>query len=342
MDKQLKDKFNDAILQEAMRRYDITADQIRPLRGFENFIFEFPRGGEDYILRITHTMHRSVLMICSEVDWINYLAAGGASVASAILSPAGNLVEQIDDGEGGFFLATAFVKAAGKPPWETGWTPERYETYGRLIGRLHTLTKQYEPADPTWKRGDSEEQIALEVEGLMPASEAVALQKYKVLVDHVRTLPKERDSYGLIHYDAHEANVFMAEDGTITLFDFDDMGYNWFIGDIAMIVFYKVSDVEEPIAHTLEFMPHFLRGYSQENRLDPTWLKEIPTFLKLREILLYAVFHHSFDPHDSNNPWVAGFMDGRKAKIEQDIPYIDFDFESLAPHLSQLGDNHAA
>lgn len=334
MDKQLQDKFNDAILQEAMRRYHIAADQIRPLHGFENFLFEFPGGENGYVLRLSHTMRRTIPSICGEVDWINYLADGGASVARAVLSPAGNLIEQIDDGEGGFFLATAFVKAQGGPPWEMGWTPERYENYGRLIGRIHTLTKDYQPADPSWKRGDSEEEIAREVESLMPPSETVALEKYRALVERVQKLPKGRDSFGLIHYDAHENNIFMDDDGTITLFDFEDMGYNWFIGDIAMVLFYKVSDVEEPIAHTREFIPHFLRGYSQENRLDPAWLKEMPTFLKLREILLYAVFHHSFDPHEEDNPWVAGFMNGRKARIEQDIPYLDFDFTTFAEYLA--------
>jgi Ser/Thr protein kinase RdoA (MazF antagonist) len=316
-----------------MHRYDIAADQIHPLRGFENFIFAYRRGRDAYILRINHTMNRSVPMICGEADWINYLAAGGASVARAVASPAGNMVEQIADEEGGFFLATAFVKAKGQPPWDAGWTPERYENYGRLIGRIHTLTKQYEPPDPSWKRGNPLQAILGEIRASLPPSEVVAIQKYEELLDHVSTLPKDRDSYGLIHCDAHENNIFIAEDDTITLFDFDDMSDSWFIDDIAMVLFYKISDVEDPIIHTAEFLPHFLRGYRQENQLDPAWLKDLPTFLKLREILLYAVFHHSFDPHNPDNEWVAGFMNGRKRKIEADVPYIDFDFESLVVYL---------
>lgn len=337
MDQRIKDKFNDAILAEAMRRYGIAAEQIRPLDAFESFIYEFEQERHSYILRIAHTIRRSVAMICGEVDWINYLADRGVSVARAVVSPAGNLVEPIDDGQGGYFLATAFVKARGRPPWEAGWTTERYENYGRLIGRMHALTKDYQPADPSWKRGHTEEDMVQEIERLMPPSETFALEKYRSLVSHLRTLPKERDSYGLIHYDAHSANIFIAEDGNITIFDFDDMGYNWFIGDIAMVAFYKVSNAQDPVAHTLEFMPHFLRGYSQENQLDPVWLKEIPTFLKLREILLYALLCSSFDPNDQQgiNSWSGRFMNGRKAKIEQDIPYIDFDFTALAEYLTQ-------
>ena len=40
-------------------------------------------------------------MIRGEVDWINYLADGGIGAASARPSASGNLVEAMDDGQGG-------------------------------------------------------------------------------------------------------------------------------------------------------------------------------------------------------------------------------------------------
>ncbi|MDO9027186.1 MAG: hypothetical protein Q7U87_04820, partial [bacterium] len=81
-------------------------------------------------------------------------------------------------------------------------------------------------------------------------------------------------------------------------------------------------------------LPHFLEGYAQENRLDPKWLKEIPLFLKIREIDLYGAIHRSFDVNNIDNPWVAGFMKGRKEKIEQDVPYLDIDFGAWAELLT--------
>jgi Ser/Thr protein kinase RdoA (MazF antagonist) len=81
-------------------------------------------------------------------------------------------------------------------------------------------------------------------------------------------------------------------------------------------------------------MTHFFRGYRQKNRLDPVWLKEIPCFLKLREMDLYAVIHRDFDvsvPID--HWWIERFMRNRKDRIEHDVPFIDFDFESLSPNL---------
>jgi hypothetical protein len=34
--------------------------------------------------------------------------------------------------------------------------------------------------------------------------------------------------------------------------------------------------------------------------------------------------------NDLQDPWVADFMNGRKHKIENDVPYIDLHFETLA------------
>ena len=55
--------------------------------------------------------------------------------------------------------------------------------------------------------------------------------------------------------------------------------------------------------------------------------------MKAREIELYAVLHRDFDVNNIDHWWCARFMRDRKYKIEHDVPFIDFDFESLAVHL---------
>ncbi len=42
----------------------------------------------------------------------------------------------------------------------------------------------------------------------------------------------------MIHQDAHTGNLFVDDDYTMTLFDFDDCVYGHFIYDIAMVLFY--------------------------------------------------------------------------------------------------------
>jgi len=352
MDSQIIARYNDSILQEAMQRYGIAKHQIQPLDAFESFIYEFERDGSGYILRIGHSFRKSEAFIQAEVDWINYLARGGVSVARAIPSENGRLVEAIEDNRGGQFLVTAFVKAAGQKPWDAGWTPARYENYGRLIGQMHALAVDYQP-DPAFRRPEWNDASMNFIELYLPTSDVGGHEAYRSVLEHINALPKDRASYGLIHQDAHQNNFFMDADGSLTLFDFDDCAYSWFISDIAIVLFYISMDAEElgfPSVPTFtqEFMTHFLRGYRQAYTLDTKWLKEIPHFLKLRKLELYAVVHRDFEingvehwslehfkhiPHfdveNSGHMWIANFMRNRKTDIEQGKPFIEFDFESL-------------
>jgi len=251
-------------------------------------------------------------------------------VAGAIMSENGRLVEPIDDGQGGHFLATAFVKIDGRPVHEAGWSPELYRTYGRLLGRMHALTKDYQPKDPLAKRPQWEDSANTECVKHLPESEFLVREKYWSVMEQVAALPRDRDSFGLIHFDAHSSNMLVDQVGKLVLFDFDDSLHSWFICDIAIVLFYMTAGKEPDIASVEEFLTHFLAGYAQENQLDPKWLKEVPKFLKIREIDLYAVIHRSFDVSNITNPWVAGFMKGRKEKIEREVPFLDLDFSSLS------------
>ncbi len=330
MEKRIKDRYNDDILHTMMQRYAIQPEQIQLLDGFESFMYAFERDGDAYILRVGHSLRRSIPLIQGEVDWINYLAAGGASVSRAILSENDNLVEIVDDGQGGHFLGTAFVKAQGSPPGRAVWGAPLFEEYGRLIGRMHALAKNYQLPDPAWKRPEWDAPGMLDMEDWLPASEGPVLETYYTLKTYLDTLPKDGDTYGLIHQDAHGGNFFVDDAGRITLFDFDDCAYSWFMNDIAIVLFYAAVNTDDPSAFTEHFMTHFLKGYKSENHLSPAWLKEIPHFLKLREIDLYAIIHRSFDVDNlEDDPWVANYMQGRKEKIENDVPFIDFAFDRL-------------
>jgi Ser/Thr protein kinase RdoA (MazF antagonist) len=334
MDPKIAACFNDEILNAALLRYNIPSDKIELLDGFESFIYRFQRPDGQFILRIGHSSRRSPNLIRGEVDWINYLAKGGAWVARAVLSEAGNLVEPVDDGQDGEFLCTAFVHAPGKEVRREQIDDRLVINYGRLIGRMHALAKTYRVSNPAWKRYAWDEPPNNTAERQMPAKEALALQKYREVLAHLQSLPREVDGYGMIHQDAHLGNAFVDESQRLTLFDFDDCVYGHFIYDIAMVLFYAANGQPDPAAYTGWFMPLFLSAYRQENRLDPAWLAELPHFMKLREIDLFAAIHFSFqDGSYLDDPWCARYMNGRRERIEGDVPFITYDWASLACYL---------
>ncbi len=321
MEKEIRDRYNDEILQEALRRYGITGE-VQALDGFESFIYEYEQDSHAYILRVAHSRRRTPDLIRGEVDWINYLAAGGAGVARAVCAQNGALVAEIPDDRGGRFLATSFVKAPGGPVWEMGgWTDELIEQYGCLLGRLHSLSKDYMVGDPAWRRPSWDDPLNMN----LPLLEPVIEKRLAEVIDHLQTLPQEADSYSMIHQDAHAGNFFVDEEGQITLFDFDDCAYGHFAYDLAMVLFYAVTNREDAADFAPLFWQTFMRGYLAENDLDAAWQQEIPYFMKMREIDLYAIVTRDYDSLQGDE-WVETFMNGRKERIENNVPYLQMEF----------------
>jgi Ser/Thr protein kinase RdoA (MazF antagonist) len=333
MDPKIAARFNDDILCAACQRYDIAPNTTRLLDGFESFIYEFNRPDGDYILRIGHSGRRSSDLIRGEVDWINYLADGGTTVARAVLSSSGNLVEPVDDGQGGQFLCTAFVRARGGIAEKEQINERLFLNYGRLMGRMHALAKTYRLPEPAWRRPEWDDSSNMVADLWMPEKYAYLLPKYRELMAHLASLPRDPASYGMIHQDAHLGNLFVDENYTLTLFDFDDCVYGHFIYDLAMVLFYIAGWGDDDIAGFIErFIPVFLQGYREHNRLDPQWLAELPHFMKLREIDLFAEILF-MDGETPANPWSRRYMLGRGEKIEQDLPFIEFDWGSLGMYM---------
>ena len=334
MEQRIKDRYTPEILQQAMDLYSIQEDQIKILDSFESFIYEFSNDNGSFILRISHSIRRDKKLIQGEVDWINFLATCGVGVAKTILSADGNLVESISDHQGGHFLTTAFKKAKGASPWGR-WSPLLYKIYGEEIGKMHKFSQQYQPSSPEFKRPEWDDLIFNFVEPFLPESEKTILEKYQQVCTQVNKIPKTNETYGLIHQDAHGGNLFIDDQDRFTFFDFDDCGYSWFINDIAIVLFYLIAIAEDKVTITKEFLPNFLGGYLHHCDLNLDLLNEIPHFLKIREIELFSVIHRDFNPEEINDNWIKEFMKDRKHNIEHDVPFVDFDFNSIQPFIEE-------
>lgn len=335
MDKAIRDLFNQNILEAALRRYRILLTDATVLDGFESFIFNVRRDGCEYILRIGHSSRRSADLMQGEAEFINHLRGGGLSVPQVLPSSNHLLVEAIEIHDGSSFLTTLFEKAPGHPPKENDWSPSLYRSMGQFMGKLHTLSKEFQPSLPRYQRFSITEDFeAMEKTGrqYLPVEDELVLKAYLDTVTAIQQLPQDVDSFGLCHIDFHGGNFFITDEGLITLFDFDDCQYAWFVYDIAMALFYAIShnctgEVELVKART--FMSSFWEGYVTEHNLPPSWLEHIPLFLRLREIDLYMLIHRSMDLNQLDS-WCASYMNGRREKIINSVSYCPLDFASIA------------
>jgi Ser/Thr protein kinase RdoA (MazF antagonist) len=84
----------------------------------------------------------------------------------------------------------------------------------------------------------------------------------------------------------------------------------------------------EDLAHAETFLAEFWKGYQSSGELEPAWLRQIPLFLRLREIDLYIIIHRSMDINNLD-PWCASFMKDRRQKILAGTPYCPLDISRI-------------
>lgn len=330
MEKDIKEKFNNKIVLTGAKRFGVLFEELSYIGAWQNFIFEYQKQGESYILRFTPSSHRSQNQIIGELDWILYLYNNGVSVSKPILSINGERTEVVEYSDL-TYTVTSFVKAEGR---KIGY-PEclsdtkLYYNLGQITGKIHALSKKYIPKDETTRRHDWSQNYYLQnVEKFVPLSQPqihIACQK---LIEKIKnSLPKDINSYGLIHGDIGVGNFVINQRG-ITLFDFEDAQYSWFVEDISIPLYYLVyvyggeEGKKDRETQALRFLEHYMKGYYQENSIDEFWLKQIPLFLKLREIIVYTGMYRSTELTQMNQ-WGLDFISESKVRIENSIPIVN-------------------
>lgn len=324
MDTRIHERFNDHILRQIAQRFGLEFEDLHAIGGFENYIFGYTKEGKEQILRISHEIHRTINRTKGELHWVSYLGEHGASVSHPIPSPQGNMVEVVDDGQGSYFMAVSFEKAKGRKVIAEDLTPQFYETYGKTLGQLHKLTLDYKVMDPHLKPHRWDEDVLVRrYDELLPKEELLIRTKYEELLDYLNQLPKNHESYGVIHGDIHIGNMFN-DQGKLTIFDFDDYCENWFISDLAIAFFYAVEYSKKSGQALEDFatmvFKNLIKGYLQEYKLDPFWIQQMPYFLKMREFTLYIVIYESYTK-ETLDAWATRYLEKHKPRLEQGLPF---------------------
>ena len=96
----------------------------------------------------------------------------------------------------------------------------------------------------------------------------------------------DTDRFGLIHADLRMANLMIDPGNTaasITVIDFDDCGWSWYLFDLAAVVSF-IEDTPE----AERMISDWLRGYLEVRDIPAAHLEMIPTLVMLRRLMLTA------------------------------------------------------
>ncbi|APO43084.1 hypothetical protein BS614_02725 [Paenibacillus xylanexedens] len=324
MDKKIKLLFTKDILKESAQCFGIRENSIIELNGFQNFVYSGVVGNREVILRITHVTHRNELLTRAELDFIMFLADRGMKVARPIQSSSGDLIHIID----GSFIVTAFEKAPGRNAVIAEESNTFYENIGQMVGKIHKLSLNYSTQNPRheWSGNTL-------LESFKKYCPLELHSNYDRLINEISALPKEKNTYGLIHGDISPGN-YLNDGDKAFIIDYDEVEYSWFVSDIATPLFYEIpipwvvsGDVRKEIAK--RYYCNFLNGYCKEYTLSQSQLNKVPLFINLRQARVLAALYRS---RDFNAPdWTEWYEQARRFYYENllnNTPYIDMDFLS--------------
>lgn len=327
MEKFVKELFTDEVLEKVASLYELKKDKLYTVGGFENYIYGFDKEGKSYIVRVSHSSHRTIDEVKSEIDFLYYLAFNGANVSTPILTKNNELVEKIECPDESYFIVCSFTKAEGKPPSRKNATDKMYYNYGKTIGMFHSLTKNYVESDGIIKRYNwDQDLLILNGDKYLPESDKIIIDRLNEVIKEINSLEKNKDNFGLIHTDVHMGNFFVKND-ELTVFDFDDAAYQYFVSDIAIALYYLIfmANEEDQFALADRLMTHFMKGYLEANRLPKEDYLKIPLFLKLREIIIYLVIFRTLNVEE--NKFAKVYISKYRDRIINNVPFINLDFE---------------
>lgn len=247
--------------------------------------------GVDTILRIHRPFYHSRSAIQSELDWVQSLREVQLVRTPAILpSGSGEQVIIAQDSTGEQRHAVMFEFMPGVEPTEDRLV-EDFKTLGAITARLHDHAKNWvRPSSFTRFTWDFETALGPNGHwGSWRDGLAMGPDELKILGRLSETLEKRlerygksEDRFGLVHADMRLANLLVA-DKDVTVIDFDDCGFSWFMYDLGS----SVSFIED---HPLipDMTASWVEGYRSVSELSKEEEDELPTFIMFRRLLLVA------------------------------------------------------
>lgn len=312
------------------------AQQVLPQYGFgprctlrminlsENATFLVEEGERSAILRVHRVGYHSRADIESELSWLAALREeSGVATSEVIPSSEGQRVTTVViDGEERH--AVLFHVVPGIEPDDVALGTADFETLGAITARMHLHARTWQPPrDFSRFRWDWEHTLGDRPRwgrwqdgiGVGPVEEAALGAAVEVVRERLSSYGTGADRFGLVHADLRIANL-LVEGDRVTVIDFDDCGYSWFLYDFGTAVSFIEHDPRVP-----DWQAAWLRGYRSVTELPTEHVAMLATFVMLRRLLLVAWMGshaHSRECQDLGPGYTAGTVELARRYVASD------------------------
>ncbi len=279
----------------ALREYDCDPEStVELLNVSENatFLVTDPDSGPS-VLRVHRLGYHTEDEIVSELTWMDALRAE-AGVRTPRVLPAADGRRVVSAAEPGGATARYCVRfefLPGTEPAADASDPAHFVELGEITARMHEHARKWRrPGWFTRFHWDYDAAFGASARwgrwqdgvGVGPAERDILGRLDQRLCQRLAAYGTGKDRYGLVHADTRLANL-LVHDGAVSVIDFDDSGFSWYLYDLGTAVsFFE----HEPTVPAL--VDSWLTGYRGHGEISAADEAEIWTFIMFRRLLLVA------------------------------------------------------
>lgn len=284
------------LARRALAHWGLADARLWLLKNRENCVFgvEQEETGKLQVLRIHRLGYRSTANLLGELQWLEALAEAGINVPRAIATATGELVAVIEEDNAlnprlcdllSWVEGEQIGTIEGLWPLSEAEMNENFLIAGQLAAEVHNH-------GASWPRPAGFVRPVMDAEGLIGhagylgdplALEALSEEQAAILAtakarifEALDRFGKGSDRYGLVHGDFLPENLLQAN-GKLSLVDFDDCGFGWYMMDMATALFFLLGEPQFDAVSNA-----FVDGYRSRRPLPDDHLAMLPLFFLAR------------------------------------------------------------
>lgn len=281
------------VARRALPRYGLSPEaDLSLLSVSENAVFLVEDSGRRSVLRVHRLGYHSREAIASELAWLDALRAeAGIRTPEVIPARDGSRVITVADPGAQPRHCVMFEFLPGTEPREDRLV-ERFEQLGAITARMHRHAREWaRPPSFTRFHWDLDAAFGPEARwgrwqdgvGVDREARAVLARLEAELRRRLARYGTGPDRYGLIHADLRLANLLVDDATGISVIDFDDCGFGWYLYDLGAALSFIEHHPDVPL-----MVDSWLRGYRSVLDLPKEDEDEVWTFILFRRLLLVA------------------------------------------------------
>ncbi len=287
---------------------------LEKLKGFHNDIYKATYQEKDIIIRISERRTKEELleevMILNEVkDQVRIAAPVKVDNQYVIKEKA--------------YILCFFELVNGLNWYETTLTQNTHFEAGKELGLLHLALSKL----PNVSRNHFDEHPDIQ---LLKDAKELYQDELSNLLNKLNSYKVDKREYGLIHGDYLFSNLLYHEDG-VTIIDFDDMEYNYYLYDIAVYLFYLLlggnpSDIDKKA--NIEIFQSFIKGYIRVNQEVILDFDKLMDLFRLRQLKLLGTITKKFD-QSSLGEWQKKYIKLCEEQFMNDQDFVDIPYKKI-------------